>query len=126
MKLRCLPFLLLLSACASSNAAHRGGASGGAGEVGLASYYASSLEGRRTASGEVYRGGEATCAHRRHRFGTRLQVTALSTGRSVVCKVNDRGPFVKGRVVDLSRSLAVKLGMLEQGVLKVRVEALRD
>lgn len=97
----------------------------GAIERGIASFYARSLEGRRTASGEIYRAGAATCAHRSHPFGTRLRLTAEETGRSVVCTVNDRGPFVAGRIVDLSRSLAEKLGMIEKGVVPVRLEVLR-
>lgn len=94
----------------------------GAGEEGIASYYASSLEGRSTASGEPYRGAAATCAHKTHRFGTKLLVTSLTHGRSVVCRVNDRGPFVRGRIVDLSRSLAQEMGLLDAGLMKVRVE----
>jgi len=93
-------------------------------EEGIASYYARSLEGRRTASGEPYRGAAATCAHRTHAFGTRLRVTLLRTGQSVVCRVNDRGPFVEGRVVDLSSHLARELGIVEQGIARVRVEPL--
>lgn len=94
----------------------------GAVEEGIASYYASSLEGRATASGEPYRGAEPTCAHKKHRFGILLKVTSLTHGRSVVCRVNDRGPFVRGRVVDLSRSLAEEMDLVDAGLMKVRVE----
>lgn len=94
-------------------------------ERGIASYYADVLHGRRTANGERYDRNAATCAHRTHRFGTKLVVTAVKTGRRVVCRVNDRGPFVKGRVVDLSRSLAKKLGIVEQGLAEVTVEPMR-
>ena len=95
-------------------------------EVGLASYYADSLAGNRTANGERYRPGDKTCAHRTHKFGTRLVVTADDTGRSATCRVNDRGPFVQGRVVDVSRRVADELGMIQRGVIKVRVEVAAD
>lgn len=95
-------------------------------EEGLASYYADSLSGNRTASGERYRPDEKTCAHRKHKFGTRLLVTAVHNGKTAVCRVNDRGPYVDGRVVDVSRSVADELGMRKRGVIKVRVEVAVD
>ncbi len=90
--------------------------------MGLASYYARSLHGRRTASGSRYDGGAMTCAHRRHAFGTVLRVTDVETGRSVLVRVTDRGPFSEGRVIDLSWAAARSLGILERGVARVRVE----
>jgi len=90
-------------------------------QEGLASYYHDSLHGRRTASGQPYDRNAATCAHRTHRFGTVLRVESVETGKVVQCRVNDRGPFVKGRIVDLSRKLAADLGLLERGVARVRV-----
>lgn len=98
--------------------------SGAKQDEGLASYYASALAGRPTASGEPYDHGRLTCAHRRFAFGTRLKVTNLHNGRSVVVVVNDRGPFVRGRVVDVSLAAARELGMVEAGVVPVRVEPL--
>jgi len=116
---------VLLSGCATAKASEVSSRQRPSrAEEGIASYYAASLEGRSTASGEPYRGARATCAHRTHRFGTMLRITDLKSGRSVVCRVNDRGPFVKGRVVDLSASLARELGIVEQGLAKVRVEVL--
>jgi rare lipoprotein A len=94
-------------------------------EQGLASYYSDSLRGRPTASGARYDPAALTCAHRSLPFGTRLRVTELAHGRSVVVTVNDRGPIVRGRVVDLSRAAAAALGMLEAGVARVRLERLR-
>jgi rare lipoprotein A len=94
-------------------------------EQGLASYYSDSLRGRPTASGARYDPAALTCAHRSLPFGTRLRVTELAHGRSVVVTVNDRGPLVRGRVVDLSRAAAAALGMLEAGVARVRLERLR-
>lgn len=91
-------------------------------EQGVASYYADSLAGNRTANGERYRPELATCAHLTHRFGTKLVVTAVGSGRTATCRVNDRGPWVKGRVLDVSRSVAKTLGMIGPGVLEVKIE----
>lgn len=99
------------------------GAARGA-EVGLASFYAHRFQGRRTASGARYDMHALTCAHPSAPFGARLRVTDLETGRSVVVTVNDRGPFAQGRVVDLSLAAARKLGMVERGLARVRVERL--
>ncbi|HEY6004752.1 MAG TPA: septal ring lytic transglycosylase RlpA family protein [Anaeromyxobacter sp.] len=93
-------------------------------EVGLASFYAEHFEGRRTASGTRYDPRALTCAHRSAPFGTRLRVTEMESGRSVVVTVNDRGPFARGRVVDLSLAAARALGMIERGLVRVRVERL--
>jgi len=89
---------------------------------GLASYYS---EGQKTASGERFNPSELTAAHRSLPFGTRLQVTNVKTGRSVVVRVNDRGPFVGGRVVDVSYSAAQALGMVNSGVAPVKVDVVR-
>ena len=91
-------------------------------EVGLASYYSRSLQGHRTASGERYDGRAMTCAHRSHPFGTVLRVTSIESGKSVLVRVTDRGPFTPGRVIDLSLAAARKLEMTERGVARVRVE----
>jgi rare lipoprotein A len=91
---------------------------------GRASYYSDRLEGRPTASGEPYRGGGLTAAHRTLPFGSRLRVTNLANGRSVVVRVNDRGPSAGTRVLDLSRTAAGRLGMLAQGHARVRLELL--
>lgn len=91
-------------------------------EVGVASFYAHRFHGRRTASGERYDMNAFTCAHPSAPFGTRLRVTDLESGRAVVVTVNDRGPFARGRVVDLSLAAARALGMVERGLARVRVE----
>jgi rare lipoprotein A len=93
--------------------------------VGLASIYADGLRGRSTASGEPYDPRALTCAHPAWPFGAVLRVTDLETGRSVEATVNDRGPFVKGRIVDLSRAAAAALGPLGRGLFRVRLERLR-
>ncbi len=90
-------------------------------EVGLASYQGRGSEGRPTASGRPYRASEMSCAHPSQPFGALLEVVDLDTGRSVTVRVIDRGPFVEGRVVDLSLAAAKALGMLERGVARVRV-----
>lgn len=92
------------------------------GEVGLASFYGRRFHGRRTASGARYDMRAMTCAHPRAPFGARLKVTDLESGRTVVVTVNDRGPFKRGRVVDLSLAAARALGMVERGLARVRVE----
>ncbi len=86
---------------------------------GMASYYSS---GARTASGEAFNPSEFTAAHRTLPFGTKLRVTNVATGQSVTVRVNDRGPFVPGRVVDVSHSAAESLGMTGKGVAKVKLD----
>ena len=86
---------------------------------GLASFYS---EGARTASGEKFDAHELTAAHPTLPFGTRLRVTNVATGRSVTVRVNDRGPYVAGRVVDVSYSAANALGMVGRGVAKVKLD----
>jgi rare lipoprotein A len=88
---------------------------------GIASYYS----GTRTASGEKFDGKELTAAHRTLPFGTRLLVTNVKTGRSVTVRVNDRGPFIPGRVVDVSHAAAEKLGMVGSGLAKVKVDVVQ-
>jgi len=89
---------------------------------GLASYYSYDP---KTASGEKFDPNELTAAHRTLPFGTRLRVTNVATGRSVTVRVNDRGPFVPGRVVDVSRSAAETLGMTGKGVAKVKLDVVQ-
>ena len=89
---------------------------------GVASFY---TEGARTASGEKFDARELTAAHRSLPFGTRLRVTNVATGRSVTVRVNDRGPYVAGRVVDVSHSAADALGMVEQGTAKVKLDVVQ-
>lgn len=93
-------------------------------QTGSASYYASSLAGRRTASGERYDPRELVAAHRKLPFGTVLRVTNVKDGRSVEVRVIDRGPFARGRVLDVSRRAADALGMIRKGHVPVRIEVL--
>jgi rare lipoprotein A len=94
--------------------------------VGLASYYGSKFHGRRTASGERYDMYDLTAAHPVLKFGSRVEVTNLKNGRKVRVRINDRGPFRKGRIIDLSYAAAKKIGMLTRGLVKVRVKLLNE
>ena len=89
------------------------------GSVGIASFYTYDT---KTASGEPFNARELTAAHRTLPFGTRLRVTDVASGQSVTVRVNDRGPFIPGRVVDLSHSAANELGMIDRGITKVKLE----
>jgi rare lipoprotein A len=89
-------------------------------ESGNAAYY--HHHGRRTASGEVASATGFTAAHRRLPFGTQVRVTNLRNGRSVIVRINDRGPFGRGRIIDVSRAAARELGMIGSGITKVRID----
>ena len=93
-----------------------------ANEEGAASYYADSLQGNSTASGEPYDRNAMTAAHRTLPFDTKVRVTNLDNGTSVVVRINDRGPHVASRIIDLSGAAAEKLGMLDAGETVVRIE----
>lgn len=93
---------------------------------GQASYYADSLSGNKMAGGERYEPTEPTAAHRSLPFGTLVRVTCKSSGRSVVVRIEDRGPFgAKRRIIDLSRAAAQRLGIIREGVAEVEVEVLK-
>ena len=112
--------LLPFAACLLMLASCRGGKT--VSDMGTASYYADKFAGRKTANGEKYRKGKKTAAHQTLPFGTRVKVTNLANGRSVKVRINDRGPFAKGRLIDLSKSAARKVGMLRSGTAKVKLE----
>ena len=130
---------LLLSGCSAGARAQRGddpmaglqGASKIEGPdgrthhlVGMASWYGERFHGRQTASGEVYDMHAMTAAHKTLPFGTIVRVTEVETRKTVVVRVTDRGPFVDGRVIDLSYAAARDLGMIQAGVVRVRVDVL--
>lgn len=92
--------------------------------TGIASYYGIELSGNRTASGERFDPGAMTAAHRTLAFGTRVAVTNLANGQEVVVRVNDRGPWGKARIMDLSYAAAKQLGMHRSGTAKVKLELL--
>ncbi len=92
--------------------------------AGIASVYGDRMQGRPTSSGEPYDRNQLTAAHRTLPFGTRVKVTNLDTSKSVVVRINDRGPNVAGRIIDVSASAAKRLGMDPHGLAKVRLEVL--
>lgn len=90
-------------------------------ETGKASFYADKFKGRQTANGEKFRQSKRTAASRTLPFGTRVTVKNLSNGRKVKVRINDRGPYAKGRIIDLSKKAARKIGMLDAGVANVEL-----
>ena len=93
-------------------------------EEGTASYYADSLDGNLTASEEPYDRNALTAAHRTLAFGTKVKVTNLDNGKSVIVRINDRGPHTSGRIIDVSGAAADKLGLRDVGTAKVKLEIL--
>ena len=123
---RAFPVLVLLAAfvalpdAADARARHKHR------EVGIASFYGREWNGHRTANGERFDPNALTAAHRTLAFGTRVKVTNLENGRHVIVRINDRGPFVRGRVLDVSRAAAKKLGFLATGTTTVRLDVLKS
>jgi len=116
--------MVLTAGCSSpqpKHAAHKSSYT----QSGNASYYASKFQGRKTASGQRYDENARTAAHRTLPFGTKVKVTNVKNGKSVVVRINDRGPFVKGRVIDLSRAAFASIGNPRSGVISVKVEVVR-
>lgn len=111
----------LLTACATSRPIAPMPAVLGAQQTGEASWYGVPYHGRRTSSGEVYDMYQLTAAHPTLPLGTRVQVTSVETGRSVEVRINDRGPFKGGRIIDLSYAAALRLNVVGPGVIPVRV-----
>jgi rare lipoprotein A (peptidoglycan hydrolase) len=131
---------IFLAACASTTARKRAGdpredlitdrvADGPDGEdhrlTGRASWYGDKFHGQQTASGEIYDMNGFTAAHKTLPFHTIVRVTDPLTRKSVVVRINDRGPYVDGRIIDLSRAAAADLGLIRHGVIPVRLEVLR-
>ena len=119
-----LSLSLLLTACSSQPDAGRGGDWQGYTETGLASYYADRYHNKRTASGEPYQRHANTAAHMELPFGAMVRVTNLANGKSVVVRVNDRGNFPRGRIIDLSKAAFSAIGNPRAGLIKVKIEAL--
>ena len=113
----------LVVGCSSSGSSGRVSKSS---ETGVASYYAHKYHGRTTASGEKFDMNALTAAHKTLPFGTKVKVTNLENGRSVTVRITDRGPFVKGRVIDLSLAAAKKIDMVKAGVAKVEIRRVGD
>lgn len=118
----CLALVLL---CLVAGCGTTGGPRRGAGAFeGKASWYGPGFNGKSTASGEKFKQSAMTAAHPNLPFGSVVRVTNLRNGKTVKVRINDRGPFVRGRVIDLSRGAAKKIDMIEAGVVPVRVDVL--
>ncbi|MFN0257145.1 septal ring lytic transglycosylase RlpA family protein [Pedobacter ureilyticus] len=91
-------------------------------QTGKASYYADKFNGRKTASGVTFRNSKKIAAHKTLPFGTKVKVTNLSNGKSTKVVVQDRGPHVAGRIIDLSKKSAKKIGLIDQGIGNVKIE----
>lgn len=94
-------------------------------QIGIASYYGKKFHKKRTANGEIFNMYKVSAAHKSYPLGTKVRVTNLENGKSLKLVINDRGPFVSGRVIDLSYKAARKLGFVNQGTVKVRIDVLR-
>jgi rare lipoprotein A len=114
--------LILITGCAAASAQSRSVEP----EIGIASFYESAFHGKTTASGRAYDEHALTAAHRTLPFGTRVRVTNLDNGRAAVLTITDRGPFARGRVIDVSRRAARKLGFWRRGTTRVRVDVVHD
>ncbi|MDP2914869.1 MAG: septal ring lytic transglycosylase RlpA family protein [Candidatus Aminicenantes bacterium] len=99
---------------------------GGNVRIGIASWYGSDFHGKRTSNKEIYNMNDMTAAHKTLPFGTRCMVTNLNNGRSAVVRINDRGPFVGGRIIDLSYAAACLIDMVGTGIAPVRIDILKD
>ncbi len=91
---------------------------------GVASYYADDFHGKMTSNGEIFDMNDLTAAHRVFPFGSKVRVTNLENNKTVVVRVNDRGPFKEGRIIDLSRGAAKEISLIEKGTARVRLEVL--
>ena len=91
-------------------------------ETGKASYYCDGFDGRKTANGETFHKNELTAAHKTLPFGTVVKVRNLQNGKTIKVRINDRGPYAKGRIIDLSEEAAKKLNMINQGVAEVELK----
>ena len=104
-----LLILLLLNSCGYTT------------RKGIASYYADFYEGRTTANGEKFRQNKITAAHKTLPFGTIVKVTNLANNKTVVVRINDRGPYIKGRIIDLTKAAAKEIDMIGAGISKVKI-----
>ncbi len=119
-----MPILFLLSNCTTISLKSSPELIGYT-EFGKASYYAMKFQFRKTASGERFNQYSFTAAHKKLPFGTRVKVTNLKNSSSVIVKINDRGPFIKGRIIDLSRAAFDAIANLDSGVIRVKIEVVR-
>ena len=109
-----LTIILLFSGFAYSN------------EVGNASWYGDAFHGRKTASGETFNMYDYTAAHMEYEFGTKVKVTNLENDKSVIVRINDRGPYVSNRLIDLSKKAFADIGSLDEGLIRVKIEVVSE
>jgi rare lipoprotein A len=123
-----LAAVVLAAGCASASRGSARTMAGPAGwsQTGVASWYGEPFHGRRTASGETYDMRQLTAAHPSLPFGTHVRVHNLDTGRDVDVRINDRGPFAKQRIIDVSRRAAEQIGMIGPGTARVRITVIRQ
>lgn len=117
-----LVYLALLSFGCSGMTSNNDAPRTGYKETGKASFYAMKFQSRKTASGERFDQSAKTAAHKKLPFGTKVKVTNVKNGKSVIVRINDRGPFVRGRIIDLSRSAFSNIGNTSAGVIDVKIE----
>ena len=118
-----LSTLVLLSCSSTPTSSHMH--HGGYTESGKASFYAMKFQFRKTANGERFNQMSHTAAHKKLPFGTKVKVTNVKNDKSVIVRINDRGPFIAGRIIDLSRSAFNEIGHLDTGILDVRIQVLQ-
>lgn len=94
-------------------------------DTGEASFYANKHQGKKTANGELYKHELKTAAHKTMPFGSKVKVTNVNNGKSVVVRINDRGPFVRGRIIDLSKSAFSSIGNISLGLIDVEIEVIK-
>jgi len=123
IKLLILLCIILLSSCASTN--HVDYAPKQRGNYVVASWYGKQFNGKLTASGKRFNMYAMTCAHKTLKFGSKLRVTNPDNNKSVIVTVNDRGPFIRGRDLDLSYGAAKKIGIVKKGVARVKMEHIK-
>jgi rare lipoprotein A len=121
----CLLLALLLDGCSSITRHEPHPDSVGYEQTGMASYYAKKFHHRKTASGERFDNYAMTAAHKTLPFGTEVIVNNINNGKSVTVRINDRGPFVKGRIIDLSRAAFTEIADLNRGVVKVKIRVVQ-
>jgi len=95
-------------------------------QEGIASWYGGKFQGRTTANGEIFDTNKFTAAHKTLAFGTMVKVTNLENGSTTIVRINDRGPFIPGRIIDLSRAAAMEIGMTGMGIARVRIEEMES
>ncbi|MDT3334291.1 septal ring lytic transglycosylase RlpA family protein [Shewanella sp. SP1S1-7] len=124
VKLAVLALLSFLAGCSSMQTGENGNWVGFT-ESGKASFYGDKHQNKQTASGELYKHKLKTAAHKKLPFGSSVKVTNVDNGKSVIVKINDRGPFVRGRIIDLSKSAFSSIGNTSSGLIDVKIEVIK-